>query len=157
MIIYVLFWWLFMFCFENLCFVLKYLCFVLNYLCFVLIIYVLFWLFMFCFDYLGFVLIIYVLFWIIYVLFWLIYVLFWIIYVLFWLFMFCSYFYALFASHHRFSLKTTPRIIDSLLIYNKLQNLISQKVIKLFEPNFQRDFLDTCTASSANFSSLTLS
>ena len=24
----------------------------------------------------------------------------------------CSYFYALFASHHRFSLKTTPRIID---------------------------------------------
>ena len=43
------------------------------------------------------------------------------------------------------------------LIYNKLQNLISQKVIKLFEPNFQRGFLYTCTASSPNFSSLTLS
>jgi hypothetical protein len=69
----------------------------------------------------------------------------------------CSYFYALFASHHRFSLKTTPRIIDSLLIYNKLQNLICQKVIKLFEPNFQRGFLYTYTARSGNLSSLALS
>ena len=69
----------------------------------------------------------------------------------------CSYFYALFASHHQFSLKTTPRIIDSLLIYNKLQNLICQKVIKLFEPNFQRGFLYTYTASSGNLSSLALS
>jgi hypothetical protein len=64
----------------------------------------------------------------------------------------CSYFYALFASHHR-SLKTTPRIIDSLLIYNKLKNLICQKVIKLFEPNFQRGFLYIYTARSGNLSS----
>jgi len=34
---------------------------------------------------------------------------------------------------------------------------ISQKVIKLFEPNFQRVFLYAYTASSANLSSLALS
>ena len=43
------------------------------------------------------------------------------------------------------------------LIYNKLQNLISQKVIKLFEQKFQRVFLYTYTSSSANLSSLALS
>ena len=51
------------------------------------------------------------------------------------------------------------RIIESgsrYLIYNILQNLISQKVIKLFEPNFQWVFLYTRTASSPNFSSLAL-
>jgi hypothetical protein len=54
----------------------------------------------------------------------------------------------------------TPRISESgsrYLIYNKLQNLISQKVIKLFEQKFQRVFLYTYTASSANLSSLALS
>ncbi len=43
------------------------------------------------------------------------------------------------------------------LIYNKLQNFISQKLIKRFKPNFQRVFLYTCTASLLNFSSLALS
>jgi hypothetical protein len=32
------------------------------------------------------------------------------------------------------------------LIYNKLQNFRSQKLIKLFEPNFQRASLYTYTA-----------
>ena len=53
----------------------------------------------------------------------------------------------------------TPHIGESgsrYLIYNKLQNFISQKVIKLFEPNFQRVFLYAYTASSANLSSLAL-
>jgi hypothetical protein len=39
---------------------------------------------------------------------------------------------------------------ESLLIYNKLKNFISQKLKKLFEPNFQRVFLYTCTASAKN-------
>jgi hypothetical protein len=43
------------------------------------------------------------------------------------------------------------------LIYYKLQNLISQKVIKLFEQKFRQVFLYTYTASSANLSSLALS
>ena len=53
----------------------------------------------------------------------------------------------------------TPRISESgsrYLIYNKLQNFISQKITKLFERNFQRAFLYTYTASSANLSSLAL-
>ena len=57
------------------------------------------------------------------------------------------------------SQKVTPRIGESgsrYLIYNKLQNFISQKVIKLFEPNFQIVFLYAYTASSANLSSLAL-
>ncbi len=40
---------------------------------------------------------------------------------------------------------------------HQLQNFISQKLIKLFEQNFQRVFLYTCTASSPNLSSLALS
>jgi hypothetical protein len=36
----------------------------------------------------------------------------------------------------------------------QLQNFISQKIEKLFEQNFQRVFLYTYTASSANLSSL---
>ena len=62
--------------------------------------------------------------------------------------------------YQRYAESATPRIVESgsrYLIYNKLQNLISQKVIKLYEPNFQRVFLYTCTASSPNFSSLALS
>ncbi len=46
---------------------------------------------------------------------------------------------------------------ELLLIYNKLQNLISQKLKKLFEPKFQGIFLYTYTASSANLSFLALS
>ncbi len=45
---------------------------------------------------------------------------------------------------------------ESLLIYNKLQNFISQKLKKLFEPKFQQVFLYTYTASSGNLSSLAL-
>jgi len=39
----------------------------------------------------------------------------------------------------------------------QLQNFISQKLKKLFERKFQRAFLYTYTASSANLSSLALS
>ena len=42
--------------------------------------------------------------------------------------------------YQRYAESATPRIVESgsrYLIYNILQNLISQKVIKLFEPNFQ--------------------
>ena len=42
--------------------------------------------------------------------------------------------------YQRYAESATPRIVESgsrYLIYNKLQNLISQKVIQLFEPNFQ--------------------
>ena len=45
----------------------------------------------------------------------------------------------------------------SYLIYNKLQNFIYQKLIKLYERIFQQVFLYTGTASSPNFSSLALS
>jgi hypothetical protein len=44
----------------------------------------------------------------------------------------------------------------SYLIYNELQNFISQKLIKLYERVFQQVFSYTCTASSPNFSSLAL-
>ena len=53
----------------------------------------------------------------------------------------------------------TPHIGESgsrYLIYNKLQNFVSQKIKKLFEPNFKWVFLYTYTASSANLSSLAL-
>ncbi len=40
---------------------------------------------------------------------------------------------------------------------HQLQNFISQKICKLYEPNFQRVFLYTYTASSVNLSSLALS
>jgi hypothetical protein len=40
---------------------------------------------------------------------------------------------------------------------HQLQNFISQKICKLFEPNFQRVFLYTYTASLVNLSSLALS
>ena len=56
--------------------------------------------------------------------------------------------------------KTTPRIVESgsrYLIYNKLQNFISQKLKKLFERKFQGVFLYTYTASSKNLSSQALS
>jgi hypothetical protein len=49
------------------------------------------------------------------------------------------------------------RVGCELLIYNKIQNFISQKLKKLFEPKFQRVFLYTYTASSGNLSSLALS
>ncbi len=50
------------------------------------------------------------------------------------------------------------RVGESLsdLQYNSKLNFISQKLIKLFERNFQRVFLYTFTASSPNLSSLYL-